>query len=68
LYHHPDGYNNLYERAGDVLGIDLASWLTAFQPFTMAPLNERLLVSAILVTVVIAALFLTYLRRPHPET
>ena len=41
FYHHPDGVNNLVTRLGNVLHIDIAERLVAFQPLAQSPRNER---------------------------
>ena len=41
FYHQPNGTNNLYAAVDDRLSTSLADRLIAFQPFALAPLNQR---------------------------
>ena len=34
FYHHPDGINQLYQRAGELFRVDLANLLAAYQPYS----------------------------------
>ena len=45
FYHHPDGINKLVTRFGEIIGIDLARALVAFQPYSLAPFPSRLWIS-----------------------
>jgi hypothetical protein len=45
FYHHPDGVNKLVTRLGELLGLDLARGLVAFQPYATAPFTARLWIS-----------------------
>lgn len=42
FYHHPDGVNKLVLRLGELVGVDLARALVAFQPYSLAPFPARL--------------------------
>jgi hypothetical protein len=61
LYHHPDGSNNLYVRLSEILHIDLAGKLVAFQPFARAPLNERLAIGMLTVATWLAGMIIIYI-------
>jgi hypothetical protein len=56
FYHQPNGVNNLVERLDDLLHVDLAGRLVAFQPFALAPRHERIGVALL----ALAALFATW--------
>lgn len=45
FYHHPDGVNNLAVRFGELISVDLARGLVAFQPYSTAPFPSRLWIS-----------------------
>lgn len=59
FYHHPNGLNNLYTRLGELLRIDLAAWLVAFQPFTPGPVAARLWISLFTLLALLLTLMLT---------
>ena len=58
FYHHPDGVNNLMTRAGELIDVNLAGSLVAFQPFSEAPFSSRLWISLFAITVALVASYL----------
>ena len=48
FYHQPDGLNHLVDRLGEILHIDLASRLVAFQPYAIGTRADRLLAGLVL--------------------
>lgn len=63
FYHHPDGINNLVSIAGQWLGIDLAGALTAYQPYALSPLQDRVLWSV--VTLAVLSALTVWLNSEH---
>jgi hypothetical protein len=60
FYHHPDGWNQLVARLGDLAQIDLAGGLVAFQPFAVAPRLDRVAAVLLLAAAAVALSVLTY--------
>lgn len=60
LYHHPDGWNRLAARAGELLHVDVAAHLVAFQPYAVAPRHERVTAVLLLLAAVMALALVVY--------
>jgi hypothetical protein len=60
MYHHPDGHNKLVGRFGEIMSVDLASHLVAFQPLAQDALPARVLASVIMVGVIALIAVWTY--------
>ena len=60
FYHQPDGRNNLVAWVGNVANIDLAGRLVAFQPYAVAPRDERVAAGVLIVALLgVATLFIS---------
>jgi hypothetical protein len=60
FYHHPDGWNHLIARIGELVRIDLAGRLVAFQPLAVASLRDRVAAVLVLATAAFVLTLLTY--------
>lgn len=63
MYHHPDGYNKLVGRLGELVGVELNSVLTVFQPYAQDSLSSRILAAAVLATIVTGITTALHVRR-----
>ncbi|HEX5165124.1 MAG TPA: hypothetical protein VFV93_06995 [Thermomicrobiales bacterium] len=52
FYHQPDGINNLYMVLDGWFGTDIAGHLIAFQPYAISPLDQRVVASLMLCTII----------------
>lgn len=65
FYHQPNGVNNLVSRLGEVVNIDLASQLVAFQPYALAPRADRVMAGLLLLLAIWVVAAIVYVLPLH---
>lgn len=65
FYHQPNGVNNLVSRLGEVVNMDLAGRLVAFQPYALAPREDRVMAGLLLLLAIWVASAIVYVLPPR---